>query len=113
MKELDQSANGKTILLNSHQALDIHLESNATTGYRWELEEIDREIIDQIGEASYVAAAHPAGMVGVGGVETWSFVSLNQGDSRLRFVYRRPWETDQPPVKAFEVMIQVRAYCEG
>ena len=45
--DVDMSHNGGQVDLNVGQILVVSLESNPTTGYRWEVAEIDDEILRQ------------------------------------------------------------------
>ena len=65
----------------------IAIESNPTTGYGWEAH-YDSSILQLI-ERSF----SPSGPgIGSGGIERFRFGCLAVGESRVRLMYKRPWE---------------------
>ncbi|MGH8445303.1 MAG: protease inhibitor I42 family protein [Solimonas sp.] len=98
---------GKTVQLSAGQSLEVRLESNPTTGYRWQLTLPDDAPLRQHGEPEYQAGAYAEGIVGAGGVETWRFDAARAGRVGLRFEYRRPFEQGLPPGKTVEVVVEV------
>lgn len=99
--------NGAEITLKRGQTLTISLESNPTTGYSWQVIEIDAAILEQSGEAEYKQASGTEGMTGAGGVETWRFQALAAGQTTLTLGYMRPWES-VPPLETFTVQVTIR-----
>jgi inhibitor of cysteine peptidase len=95
--------------LTRDRVLFITLESNPTTGYSWQVAEIDQSILRQVGDAEYKSSAtgNPP-KVGAGGTETFRFETVSTGSTTLKLVYRRPWEKDVPPIKTYTVQISVR-----
>ncbi|MFN2156249.1 MAG: protease inhibitor I42 family protein [Anaerolineae bacterium] len=99
---------GTAIELNAGQMLMVTLESNPTTGYSWEVSEVDRSVLSQVGEAEFQEAPkEDEQMVGVGGTETFRFASA-PGSTTLTLVYHRSWETNVEPVDTFTVEVTVR-----
>ena len=103
--DVDMSDNGGQVDLNVGQILVVSLESNPTTGYRWEVAEIDDEILRQEGEAEYEAESD---LVGAGGVETFRFKALAAGEGELKLVYRRSWEEGVEPIEVFSIEVDVK-----
>ena len=84
--------NGSQVELSSGQVLEVTLASNPTTGYSWEVSEVDEAVLAQLGEAEFQQApTEGEQMVGVGGTETFRFASAT-GETTLTLVYHRPWE---------------------
>lgn len=110
--QITEAHNHQTIVLNTRAILDVRLEANLTTGYRWALDSVDGRFLETLGEPVYQQAGGE-GLVGAGGTETWSFISARQGRTVLRMVYRRPWEDEAEPARIFEVIVDVSAYCES
>lgn len=106
---LNDTQNGTQKELTRDQVLFIALESNPTTGYSWQVSEIDQAIFRQVGDAGYKSSAsgNPP-MVGAGGTETFRFEPVSAGNTTLKLVYRRPWEKDVPPIKTYTVQVTVR-----
>jgi len=100
--------NGSQVELTSGQVLEVTLESNPTTGYAWEVTEVDEAVLSQKGEAAFQQAPkEDEQMVGVGGTETFRFASAT-GETTLTLVYHRPWEKDVEPLETFMVQVVVR-----
>jgi len=105
---LTAADSGNEVKLSAGQELVVTLESNPTTGYGWEVSEVDGAVLAQIGEAEYQQApTEGKELVGAGGAETFRFAAA-QGETTLTLVYRRSWETDVEPVETFTVQIVVQ-----
>ena len=99
---------GDRVQLVSGQVLEVTLESNPTTGYSWEVSEVDGTVLSQVGEVEFREDAKESeDMVGVGGTETFRFSSA-AGKTTLTLVYHRPWEKDVEPLETFTVEVEVR-----
>lgn len=89
----------KSVRLNKE--FGISLDSNPTTGYKW--------------EASYDKAflrlkadrfKRPAkALIGAGGTQTFVFLPIARGDTKIRFVYKRSWEKSIAREKTFSINI--------
>jgi len=107
--KLDASANGSQVELKKGQALVITLESNPSTGYRWEVVELDESILRQMGEPEFkVSDPREPPPPGAGGWETWRFEAVSAGQTALELVYRRPWEEGVEPLETFSLQVVVR-----
>ena len=104
--QLDPSADGSQIELQPGQSLSVRLPSNPTTGYRWEVAQLDAAVLAQQGEADYQQASDGQ-LTGAGGQETFLFQAGQSGQTTLKLVYHRPWETVADPASAFEVTVLV------
>ena len=106
---LDDTHNNTQKEVARGQELLVALASNPTTGYRWEVSEVDKAILRQVGDAEFKSSAsgNPP-LVGAGGTETFHFEAIGTGTTTLKIVYRRSWETGVPPIKTYTVQIAVR-----
>jgi inhibitor of cysteine peptidase len=86
-------------------ALDVTLDGNPTTGYVWEVQWVDSDVLQPVGETDFEP---DSGAVGSGGRVTLHFVALATGQTPLQLIYHRPWEQDVPPIRTFEVAVTVR-----
>ena len=103
--KLDENSNGQTIELNKGQTLSISLQGNPTTGYNWELAEVDQSILKPMGEADYKSDSM---LIGSGGVYTFKFEALDSGTTDLKLIYFRSFEKDTPPINTFELNVTVK-----
>ncbi len=104
---LDTAANGTQFETAQDQTFYIRLESNPTTGYRWEVIEIDEAVVIQVGDAVFetISPEDPP-LPGAGGTETFQFDAIGPGETTLKLVYHRPWE-DETPLDTFTLTVIV------
>jgi len=87
------------------ESFTITLESNPTTGYKWEAS-FDQNLL-KLAKSEYKQDASKPGMVGVGGKEYFTFQGLKTGDAQVKMTYKRPWEqTPSDKVLTFTVKIK-------
>jgi len=90
------------------QRFTVTLESNPSTGHRWEWLDSQDSIVEQIGQAQFTPreTGDPP-LVGAGGWESFDFKAVNPGQMTLKLVYRRPWEEGVEPLKTFSLQVTV------
>lgn len=94
--------NGHTVELEMDSPFEIALAGNPSTGYIWQVVEIDTNVVKQIGEPTYESSGN---LEGSGGTYTFRFQTVNYGESDLTLVYCRPFEPDKSLVKTFRMKI--------
>lgn len=99
-----EAYNGQTLSLKQGDTLTLSLAGNPTTGYNWELNELDQSILEQQGETEYKAGST---LLGAGGVYTFTFKAVAPGSTTLMVIYYRSFEKDVPPIDTFEMTITV------
>ncbi len=99
---------GSQVELEQDQILVITLESNPTTGYRWEQVEIQDSILQQMGEAEFKPSqtGEPP-LVGAGGWEIFRFKAISAGQMTLQLVYLQPWVEGVEPINTFSIEVVV------
>ncbi len=91
LTELDH---GKTVHLVVGETVDLHLESNPTTGYSWSsLRLPEQKVVKQTHHA--YQGPESTLLVGAGGKEHWRFMAVAEGKTGLDLLYRRAWEDPQ------------------
>ena len=83
----------------------IELESNATTGYQWEVKPLAGGIVSA---GSHVYLDPATGVVGAGGWEQFQFTAVAAGTTSITLEYRRPFEPATTPAidtVTFEVTV--------
>lgn len=103
---LTEADNGKTINLQPGETLTLTLESNPTTGYSWQVLELDNAVLVPEGDPEYKQSSGAEGLVGAGGTETFRFKTIGSGETSLSLGYMRPWES-VPPVETFTIQVDV------
>ncbi len=100
---------GIQVELEQGQILVVTLESNPTTGYRWEVAETQESILEQMGEAEFKPSQTGEPPVpGAGGWEIFRFKAISAGQMTLQLVYRRSWEEGVEPINTFSLQVVVR-----
>jgi inhibitor of cysteine peptidase len=105
--DVNEADNGGQVEVESGKLLVVTLESNPSTGYRWELIENNESILKQFGQAEYKPAeTSDPPVVGAGGWEIFRFKAVSAGQMALELVYHRSWE-DAEPLKTFSIQVTV------
>ncbi|MHB9112660.1 MAG: protease inhibitor I42 family protein [Thermoleophilia bacterium] len=88
------------------ETVDVTLKSNPTTGYHWEINSYDKQIIEPVGEPDYTADPGSEGLTGAGGTETFTFRALAEGETDLKMDYLGP--DGKPSSTTYDLTIKVR-----
>jgi inhibitor of cysteine peptidase len=99
---------GRQIELTKGQTFNVTLETNPSTGYSWEVVELNTNLLQKIGEADSEPSITNEQLVGAPVMHTFQFEVINTGQTTLKIVYRRSWEQEVAPVNTFSIDIFVR-----
>jgi inhibitor of cysteine peptidase len=103
--QLTAADEGRSIELQQGQQLRITLEANPTTGYTWDIvEPTDERILRQVGEIEFEPESD---LIGAGGTQIIRFEAVSVGQTTLKLVYHRPWESVEPR-ETFTLSVTVR-----
>lgn len=94
---IDAHADSETRLQRG-ELLAIALDSNASTGYAWEIVEDGGPVLEPAPVPASTAPAAPP-MPGAGGTSRWRYRAVQTGTATLRLVYRRSWEQGVEPIR--------------
>ncbi len=94
--------------LSKGQVLVVSLESNPSTGYSWQVAQVDQAVLKQLGDPKFETPASSSGVVGAPGTEVFRFEAAGQGQTTLKLEYRRPWETGVAPIKTFTLQVTAK-----
>ena len=101
---LTKQDNGKPIALKKGEILAISLASNATTGFEWNVGEIDNNFL-RYDAKDYFGTGFA---VGSGGTETLCFTAINIGKTSLSVIYHRPFEKNVAPIDTFKIAVEIK-----
>ncbi|MFQ5595654.1 MAG: protease inhibitor I42 family protein [Anaerolineae bacterium] len=104
--KIDESANGTSVNLEAGQTLIVTLKSNPTTGYDWQVDEMDEGVVKLVTQ-EFKPASDPD-RLGAPGQTEFQFQAVGAGTTSLRLIYVRSWETDVEPQDTFEITITVQ-----
>jgi inhibitor of cysteine peptidase len=102
MLRFTASQTGRSVNLRKGESFEISLPENPTTGFRWK--------ITAAGEPASAMTDedfHPDARVGGSGIHAWRFRAVQQGESEIRMVLQRSWETPAEPAQAFTLRVIV------
>ncbi len=106
MAELDitKADKGKQFSVQAGDSIVLHLEENPTTGYQWEVDGMDNEMMDL--EGSSFALGGGAG-IGGGGIRVFRYQPKKSGATRISLKLWRSWEGEPSVVERFEVLFKI------
>ena len=99
--------NGRQIELTNGQTFNVTLETNPSTGYSWEVVELNNNILYKIGEAESEPNISEKNILGAPVMHTFQFEVINTGQTTLKIVYHRIWEKDVAPEKTFSINLTI------
>ncbi len=102
---MQDGSDKRAVELSQGDKLVLHLESNPSTGYQWQVEAMSGDLLDWVEGPSFVPSA--PNLVGSGGTSSFGFIALRKGRASLRMVYRRPWEEGKPPIRTISLRIRI------
>lgn len=87
------------------EQFEIDLESNPTTGYSWEKNELYDKGMLEMTQSKYSPSLPQK--IGSGGVQQYIFKALKAGSTQIKMVYKRSWEsTTSDKTLTFNVTIK-------
>jgi predicted secreted protein len=89
-------------LVKVSKEFKIALDSNPSTGYKWEASFDNTFLKLKADRFKRPAKAFP----GAGGSQTFVFLPIKKGETKIRFVYKRHWETTIAREKTFRIRIR-------
>ena len=109
--DVDASYTGKQVEIDAGGSLTVTLESNWTTGFRWELTEVTDQTVLELVESRYEPseeARHDPPVPGAGGTEIWNFKALKKGETTISMEYSQPWEGGTKAAQIFVLTVVVK-----
>jgi predicted secreted protein len=109
---LTLAQDGAVAELVSGQLLVLTLEANPSTGYLWQVDDLEPTAVRQVGVPEYVTEVSPISedsdqlRVGAPAMAVLRFEAIAKGESTIRLAYRRPWEKGGAPLKTYSVRVR-------
>jgi len=104
-RQITEADAGRQFELQVGDTLEIRLPVNPTTGFQWEVSDLDSAILRPVGEPAFEPSSNG---VGSGGQVTLRFQAVEAGQTELKMILHRPFEKDVPPIQTFEVTVIVK-----
>lgn len=105
IRRVGPNANGTSIMFPLDTILVVSLPGNATTGYRWRVRQVNREILKPL-SVRYMPKKPLPGHVGTGGTYVLRFQAVSYGMTRLRLVYTQAGSSGTA-TKTFTLRVRV------
>ena len=103
---VNESFSGKQVTIAACGSLTVTLDSNATTGYSWQLMGIsDNTVLEK---TNNVYEAPTSALIGAGGKEVRTFIALKAGKATLTMEYDQPWTGGQKDAKSFDMTVDIK-----
>jgi inhibitor of cysteine peptidase len=103
--QLTAQDSSSTQTMQVGQGLQVTLEANPTTGYEWAVDGSVPAPLTLSGEPTYTASSSA---IGSGGTQVWALAAKRPGQGTLKLKYWRSFETTTPPIKTFQVNVDVK-----
>jgi predicted secreted protein len=103
MQTVDERADGRRIDLPLGEVLEIRLEENPTTGFRWHLAAGGGPACVASGDSFEAAGRRP----GQGGQHVWRFRAAKPGEAAIELHYARAWQPGEPAGRRFGLRLRV------
>jgi len=105
VNQITEESNGTEIDLATGETVEVRLEENRSTGYKWVLESSSKAaeaIFALVGDSFEKGEA-----IGQPGTHRWEFRAERAGSGTISLSYQRPWEESQSPARAFTLKVRV------
>lgn len=103
--QITEADAGRSIAARVGDLLEITLPGNQTTGFQWDVEDVNSTILQPSGEPEFEP---PSSAVGRAGQISLRFAAVGAGQTELKLVYQRPFEKDVLPARTFEITVTVQ-----
>ncbi|MEU7138107.1 protease inhibitor I42 family protein [Nocardia sp. NPDC046473] len=99
--------NGQERRVAVGQSLVVTLPANPSTGYMWQITELDANLLQAQGDPGFKPDPNVPVAPGSGGGSVWTFVGKAAGITKLSMDYLRPWEQGVEPAQTYSLTIKV------
>jgi predicted secreted protein len=102
---VDPAAAGGLVTAALGDTVVVRLDEIPTSGYRWQVDDVDPSILEGLGDDFKPS---PAGGLGGGGQHEFRFLAVGTGDRcPLRLILRRAWDPDGNDAEVFDTTVVV------
>jgi len=105
VRTFTEADSGEEVLVEPGDRFDLRLESNATTGYSWVLDEASTGDVVELADEAYIEPDTDA--LGAPGEQVFTFEAVEPGTTTLRLEYVRPFEDEPAPAEMVELVVRV------
>jgi inhibitor of cysteine peptidase len=103
-QKLGMADKGKTITVNNGARIELALDCNPTTGYTWQVMELNTAVLKQVEDVAFKPSSSAEG---AGGTCTFNFDAVGTGASALKLGYDKWWDETSKPTLFFDATLVV------
>jgi inhibitor of cysteine peptidase len=98
--QINSSFNGKRIQASAGDIIELQLDENPTTGFRWDVSQLDANILELNGDDFQIQSTTG---VGGGGTRIFRFNVIGTGNGTVKLSNRQKWSGDE--FETFEISL--------
>jgi inhibitor of cysteine peptidase len=99
--------NGKEFSVNVGDSIQIELEENGTTGYVWQIDNLDKKYFELVLEDTRNTTRDNK-IVGTPVIGIWQIKTLRKGSASIKMNYFRSWEGKESTIDHFAVDLRIK-----
>ena len=113
MLVLTSADHGRSLAINQGGVIQLTLNENASTGYRWNLDPLNPTLVELVSVQALANPSEGGGSLGlpppVGspGQVVYCFKALRPGRTEITLTYLRSWEGDRSAIDRFRLNLQI------
>jgi predicted secreted protein len=104
--QLTEKDSDRKVVLVVGTHLTIRLKAQLGTGYSWQFEALDVQVLESSGEPTTETIEE--GKLGAAEMQVFRFTAKGVGTTALAFHYARHWEKDVKPMKTITFQVEVK-----
>jgi inhibitor of cysteine peptidase len=99
--------NGGSVKISPRGSLLVELYSNPSTGYAWEIADIDTSLLRLSKTTEVPPPPHNPPIVGAPDTTIFEFQGVARGHTALKLLSRRPGDTASPPAQVYVLDVNI------
>jgi inhibitor of cysteine peptidase len=103
---VNDTNNHSQIIIQKGNMMIVELLTNPGTGYSWQIIKNDPDKLKPLGDSVLKPLETEA--PGADENQVFRFLAKNSGATVLELHYLRPWERNIPPLKTYQINVQIR-----
>lgn len=101
---VDEAFSGRTVEMTLGETIEVQLNENPTTGFRWQLTS-DGSPACALVDDRFIT---PVGPPGRGGQHIWRFRARHPDEAEIELRYLRHWESAKEATTIFRIRVRVK-----
>ncbi len=99
---------GGTVELKQGETLSIELPANPSTGYAWEVKDLDTALLEPAGETEFIQQKSDEGLVGAPETQIIRLKAVAGGKTTLKLIYHRSFEQGVEPLDTKWLDVEIK-----